>query len=141
MSRRGAGGWLIAAVALALVAAARADPIADVDCTVPQHAQRLINHCSSLKLQDLDRQWAALRRDIERTLPDETDRVRFQAAEDAWLAFRKAQCAFVAPPSRRGSLSSMIYTICARDLTDAHLSQLRSYLDCRVRAPAANCRP
>lgn len=131
----------VGAVATAtMVGCLRADPIADADCSIPQHAQRIINHCASLKLQEMDKQLAGLYQELLAAMPDQLDRARLQAAENAWLHYREAQCAFEAPSGRQGSLSSLMYTSCARDLTEMRINQLRRYLECRVRQEPDACR-
>jgi uncharacterized protein YecT (DUF1311 family) len=126
--------------ALAFVfAAAHADPIGEVDCSQPQHAQRIVNHCSSVKFKEADGRLTALFEKVLAALPDEGDRARLKAAEDAWLQYRSAQCVFEAPPSRRGSMWSAVYTTCARHLTEAHIAQLQSTLDCTLHSGENRC--
>ena len=88
--------------------AAPADPIADADCTQPQHAQRIINHCSSVKYKAADERLTALYEKTVAALTDAADRNRLKASQDAWTEYRSAQCALLAPPSRRGSMWSAV---------------------------------
>ena len=130
--------------ALALVtsltfAAALADPITDADCTQPQHAQRIINHCSSAKFKAADERLTALYEKTGAALTDAGDRNRLKASQDAWTAYRSAQCALLAPPSRRGSMWSAVYTSCARLLTEARIVELQTYLFCDLRTDDAKC--
>lgn len=125
----------VAAAAIAFGATAAADP----DCSQPQHAQRIINHCSSLAYQAADRRLTALVREVRAALRDSGDAGRLDASQAAWVAYRDAQCRLEAPPSRRGSMWSMLYTICARLLTEARTQELQHYLACDLRSDESAC--
>jgi uncharacterized protein YecT (DUF1311 family) len=117
---------------------ALADPITDADCTKPQHAQRIINHCSSVKFKATDERLTAL---YEKTLAamNADERSYLKTSQDAWSRYRAAQCALEAPPSRRGSMWSAVYTTCTRLLTEARIVQLETYLYCDLRTDDAMC--
>ena len=110
-------------------AAARADVITSADCTKPQHAQMIINHCTSLKFQAAD---AELRAVYERSLAaidNPPSRARFAAAQTAWHQFRDAQCAFEAG-RYGGSRYSMAHSLCALSLTEQRTKKLGDDLAC-----------
>ena len=131
---------LLTAAACFLVAAeaAFADPVADIDCTKPQHAQQLINHCSSVKFKEADERLTAL---YEKTFAATSGDVQgyLKTSQDAWTQYRAAQCSMIAPPSRRGSIWSAVYTTCARVLTEARIVELSSFLYCDLRTDDAKC--
>jgi len=126
--------------AAVVTAAGYADPASDIDCSQPQKAQQLINHCSSEHFREADAALAALVEKIRTAMPDDADRDRLTASEQAWLTYRSAQCALEVPPTRRGSMSSMMYTSCARALTEARMAQLQDFLDCHVTWQEGKCR-
>ena len=116
-----------------------ADPIADADCTQPQHAQQIINHCSSVRFKAADERLTALYEKTGAALTDAAGQNRLKASQDAWTAYRSAQCTLLAPPSRRGSMWSAVYTTCARLLTEARIVELQTYLYCDLRTDDAKC--
>jgi uncharacterized protein YecT (DUF1311 family) len=63
------------------------------------------------------------------------------AAEEAWIAFRNAECAFVASNSVGGSAYPMIVAQCRDGLTRARIATLSSYTECKegdLTCPAPN---
>ena len=132
----------LSAFALSLVfvcAPAFADPITDADCSQPQHAQRIINHCSSLQFKAADERLTALYEKTLAALDDEKNRERLKTSQDAWQQYRDAQCAMKAGLHDHGSVYSMIYTTCARLSTEARISELQSFLDCDLGTDPAKC--
>jgi len=134
--------WKLSCVLVFVVPAmfisALADPITNADCTKPQHAQQIINHCSSVKFKVTDERLTAL---YEKTLAamNADERSYLKISQDAWSQYRSAQCALEAPPGRRGSMWSAVYTTCARLLTEARIGQLETYLYCDLRTDDAKC--
>ena len=107
-----------------------ADGITDADCTKPQHAQMIINHCSGLQFREADKQLTAV---YERTLAALTDpaaRDRLKEAEDAFVKNRAETCAAQSHIQSHGSIHSMQYTVCARELTEARSRALQAHLVC-----------
>ena len=123
------------AVAMVLLSGhARADVITDADCTKPQHAQKIINHCASLDFKAADAKLSDVYEKTRAALQQyKSDKTRFEVAEQAWLQYRGTQCAYEAGMYDGGSLYSMVYTTCAKRLTDARIKELRSYLACHMR--------
>jgi uncharacterized protein YecT (DUF1311 family) len=123
------------ALAIALSAApARADVITDADCTKPQHAQMIINHCASLEFKAADEKLSAVYEKTRAALQQyKNDETRFEAAEQAWLRYRDTQCRYEAGMYDGGSLYSAVYTTCAKRLTDARIKELQTYLTCHLR--------
>ena len=120
-------------------APAFAGPITDADCSQPQHAQRIINHCSGLQFKAADEKLTVLFEKTLAALNDEKNRERLKTSQDAWLHYRDAQCAMKAGLHDHGSVYSMIYTTCARLLTEARITELQSFLDCDLGSDPAKC--
>jgi uncharacterized protein YecT (DUF1311 family) len=125
---------LLAVAIVLLSGQARADVITNADCTKPQHAQMIINHCASLDFQAADKKLSDVYEKTRAALQQyKSDKTRFEAAEQAWLQYRGAQCAYEAGMYTGGSLYSMVYTTCAKRLTDARIKEQRSFLACHLR--------
>jgi len=130
---------ILSLLLLLLCGPAPADPVADADCSQPQKAQRIINHCSSLKYQTAQERLNVVYHHTLAALADSGDRDGLKASQSAWAAYRDAQCRLEAPPNRRGSMWSTVYTGCARQLTEERIAQLEFYLNCTLRADESKC--
>ena len=124
---------LLAIPVVLLSAPIRADVITDADCTKPQHAQMIINHCTSLKFKAADEKLNAVTQQTLAALQQyKNDKTRFEAAEQAWLQYRDTQCAYEAGMYDGGSLYSMVHSLCAKRLTEARTKELQTNLTCHL---------
>ena len=125
---------LLAMPIVLLSAPLRAEVITDADCTKPQHAQMIINHCASLDFKAADEKLSVVYEKTRTALQQyKNDKTRFEAAEQAWLRYRDTQCGYEACMYDGGSLYSAVYTTCAKRLTDARIKELQTYLACHLR--------
>ena len=135
----------VLAGSLVLIAASAAtgedgsDAITHADCTKPQHAQMIINHCSSLKFQTADKALSEVYERALATIKGAGNKARLEAAESTFLQYRSAQCALEAGMHDHGSVYSMVYTTCARLLTEARTKELQTFLDCSLSADLSRC--
>jgi len=67
---------------------------------------------------------------MDRLKADAAKRTRLIDAQKAWLAFRNAECNFVASDVVGGSIYPMIISQCADGLTRSRTRQLAAYLHC-----------
>ena len=120
---------LLAIPIVLLFVPARADVITDADCTKPQHAQMIINHCLGLEFKAADEKLSAVYERFLAAIDSADSRKRFEAAETVWLQWRDAQCAFEAG-RHGGSRASMAHSLCAIRLTEQRTKELQAYLAC-----------
>jgi uncharacterized protein YecT (DUF1311 family) len=122
---------LLAIAIMLLSVPARADAITGADCSKPQGAQRIINHCLGLKFKAEDERLSAVYEAALAALGRAEDKTRLQGAETLWLQFRDAQCGFEAG-RHGGSSFSMFHSLCAIRLTNARSEELRNYTACSL---------
>jgi uncharacterized protein YecT (DUF1311 family) len=117
---------LVVAFLAHAVAAVAAEP----DCgALPTQSE--INRCAADALARLDADLdQAYREAMTRLADDATSRERLAAAQDAWLTYRDADCAFVALPTEGGSVQPMVTANCRGELVRTRLARLRGWLDC-----------
>src|SRR5262249_28129077 len=90
-----------------------------------------MNACAYEAFQKSDAELNALYQQVLKRLKNDTHaRKRFVAAQRAWIAFRDAECTFVASPSTGGSVYPMVLSFCRDRLTNARVNDLKSYLRC-----------
>jgi uncharacterized protein YecT (DUF1311 family) len=110
---------------------------------LPMHAAQAAEDCSGLETQaaisacaaqalrqteaELDE---AYREAMARLAGDAAGKQALTRAARAWLAFRDADCAFVAAPAAGGSIQPMVMADCLAGLSRARLAQLRAWLAC-----------
>jgi uncharacterized protein YecT (DUF1311 family) len=93
--------------------------------------QATLNACATEQLKAAEAELAGLRGRIEQRLAGAPDRRgRFAAAQDAWLAFRAAECAFAAAAVEGGSAFPMLRADCLAGLTRQRGAELERYLAC-----------
>jgi uncharacterized protein YecT (DUF1311 family) len=114
-------------VSLVLAAPAWA---AGADCSAPA-AQLDLNHCAARTQAGLDAELdGAYAEALARLGENEPARKLLADVQNAWRAYRDADCAFVAKPTEGGSIQSMIVANCRADVTRARLATVRSWLAC-----------
>ncbi|WP_179404991.1 lysozyme inhibitor LprI family protein [Burkholderia guangdongensis] len=117
-------------IGLVLAAAVAANAHAQPNCTNPQD-QATMNACAEQAYRKSDAE-------LNRVYQSVTARVRnnnalsqkFVAAEQAWIAFRDAECGFSSAGVEGGSAFPAVMTTCLDDLTKARTESLQGYLSC-----------
>jgi uncharacterized protein YecT (DUF1311 family) len=100
------------------------------DCSNAK-TQTEINLCANQAYEKSDAELNALYKQILKRLKNDTAATRrLVSAQRAWIAFRDAECTFVASPSRGGSVYPMVLSYCHERLTRARVNDLKSYLRC-----------
>ncbi|MGD9508502.1 MAG: lysozyme inhibitor LprI family protein [Geminicoccaceae bacterium] len=100
------------------------------DCAAPA-TQLDLNLCASRTLAGLDAELdAAYARASARLGDDDSARKLLVDAQDAWRAYRDADCAFVTQSTEGGSIQPMVAANCRADRTRARLAVVRSWLAC-----------
>ncbi|MNY01958.1 hypothetical protein D3C86_1345070 [compost metagenome] len=73
---------------------------------------------------------AAYKEVVARLKDDKHASTQLQAAQNAWLFFRDAECAFSSSSTSGGSAYPMVLSMCLDKLTQARTKELRAYLKC-----------
>ncbi|UOM34102.1 lysozyme inhibitor LprI family protein [Acuticoccus sp. I52.16.1] len=127
MTRADRWGWCGAAAALLLAAGiggAAAQPCGD-DAT-----QAELNACAGRAVDAAEADLAQMSEEILARLPDEEARAGFQAAQEAWTAYRDAECTFAASGVAGGSIYPLVWGECIASLTDERAATLDGFLHC-----------
>ena len=100
----------------------------DVDCADPVD-QSTMTVCADQAFQaadaELDAAYQALR---EKVSPEGSEML--EAARQAWIAYRDAQCAFDTFGARDGTIYPMVQSTCLASLTRAQTQLLNEQLEC-----------
>lgn len=73
-----------------------------------------------------------LYKEIERRLRDDRDTAKvLVAAQRAWIAFRDAECKFVASGVQGGSVYPTIYSNCLGEVTQSRVEDFKRFLKCQ----------
>jgi uncharacterized protein YecT (DUF1311 family) len=134
--RAGAVSAIVAALACSgtsLAATALSPPVIHEVFTLlpcPAHPVSTLDleGCAEQRIVRSDRQIDALARAIFERLHDDAARLRFIAAQSAWLAFRQADCASVSDRYEGGTQAAVVAADCTAQRSAERLSQLRSFL-------------
>ena len=102
---------------------------ADVDCTDPAD-QMTMNICADHDLKASDKMLNAAYQALLKKLSPE-GRQKLKLAQNAWIAYRDAQCEFDTFGSRNGSIFPMIHSACLDTLTQAQTKVLNQQLECQ----------
>ena len=107
------------------LAALRATPLVAQSSAHPcrEHTQRALNECAWQKYRAADAEMQRVYRTI--AAADSSRGSTLRAAQDAWLRFRDAQCAYVGAAYEGGSLEPLQHGACLEALTRARTKQLR----------------
>lgn len=115
-------------VALLLLGSGRA-LATDIDCTDPAD-QMAMTVCAEKDFQSADTELGAAYQALtERITPE--GREKLEAARQAWIAYRDAQCDFDTFGSRDGTLYPMVQSTCLASLTRAQTQLLNEQLNCQ----------
>lgn len=91
--------------------------------------QLSMNRCAQQALEASELELSRLSHEIARHLDDEAGDL-LMSAQQAWTAFRDAECAFSSSGSADGSIYPMVRTMCLDALTQARIEDFRQYLAC-----------
>jgi uncharacterized protein YecT (DUF1311 family) len=115
---------LIAAMALISVPALSATECADM-------TQQGMDRCAAVAFESADRTLNDVYRQIIARLKARSESAELLVqARKSWIAFRDAECAFVALGVAGGSVYPMIRTGCLEAQTNKRIQSLQGYLSC-----------
>ncbi len=83
--------------------------------------------CDEQRILRTDRQIDLVARSIFSDLYDDAARRRFIAAQDAWLAYRAADCTSMSDQYEGGTLAGVVAASCTADRSAQRLADLRSF--------------
>lgn len=101
------------------------------ECMGRAQDQAAMTQCAAQAFQTSDAEMNKLSHEIRQRMSDDADtRLLLRDAEQAWVAFRDAECAFATSAVAGGSAYLMVYDFCLDNLTQKRIEDLRQYLDC-----------
>jgi len=83
-----------------------------------------MRECAGLRYSKAEQQLKAVRAQLSRKL-DDTGKAKLQAAQSAWVQFRKANAEFQADLVRGGTLVPLIQITVMADMTEARVAELK----------------
>ena len=83
--------------------------------------------CAEQRILHADRAIDAVARSIFGRLFDDAARRRFIAAQQAWLAYRRADCTSMSDQYEGGTLAGLVAASCTADRSAQRLKDLRSF--------------
>ena len=90
-----------------------------------------MNLCADQAYRKSDAALNAAYKEVSARLKQDTNATsQLQAAQNAWLFFRDAECAFSSSGTTGGSAYPMVLSMCLDKLTQARTKELRAYLKC-----------
>lgn len=93
--------------------------------------QATLNECADKAYKTSDRQLNELYGEIKQRLADDSGKKKlWVAGQQAWIAFRDAECEFSSSGVKGGSAYPMILTICLDGLTKKRIEDFNAYLAC-----------
>ena len=94
--------------------------------------QATMNQCAAQQHAAADKELNALYQQITTRLKGQPDRKKlWVGTQRAWIAFRDAECTFLASGVEGGSMFALIYSNCTTDLTKARVETFKNYLKCQ----------
>ena len=115
-----------AAIILLLIAPQTAAPM---DCA--DQTQLGLHKCADADFQRADKALNDAYREVLRRLAgDEHKKQLLRAAEQAWVAFRDAECKFAVSSTENGSIYPMETLLCLADETRERTKTIDAYLHC-----------
>jgi len=100
------------------------------DCVNPM-TQAAMNTCAGEIAKKSDAELNALYKQVEQRLEGEGEKkVRLVAAQRSWIAFRNAECRFMASGANGGSIYLMVSNQCFDGLTKKRIEDFKAYLSC-----------
>jgi uncharacterized protein YecT (DUF1311 family) len=86
-----------------------------------------MRECAGMRYDKAEQQLKAVRAQLSQKL-DETGKAKLQAAQAAWVQFRKANAEFQADLARGGTLAPLIQITVMADMTEARVAELKKAL-------------
>jgi uncharacterized protein YecT (DUF1311 family) len=130
--RRGEGNgvmmmrWLLTSMVLGSAGGA----MAAEDCSTFA-TQSEMNDCAGRNFEAADKQLNRVYREVVQRLADDSDGLgKLKAAERAWVAYRDAECSFIAMSVEGGSIYPTIWLGCRESMTADRTAALNGYLTC-----------
>lgn len=115
---------------LAFVATAAAS----TDCSTAT-AQQDMNTCRADSFRRTDEAMSTAYKEVITDIGPQT-REALQAAQEAWLAYRKTTCSLEEMGSKGGSLQPLIYFDCMERITSERRDRLKAYYECEDNDPS-----
>lgn len=97
------------------------------NCNNPQ-TQSEMNACAGISFQNTDKRLNQVYRQLLPKLQG-SRRQKLISAQQAWIKFRDASCAFERSEVEGGTMAPMIYSGCMAGLTEQRTKQLEGYLN------------
>ncbi len=86
-----------------------------------------MRECAGIRYNQAEQELKAVRTQLSQKL-DETGKAKLQAAQSAWVQFRKANADFQADLARGGTLAPLIQITVMADMTEARVAELKKAL-------------
>jgi len=86
-----------------------------------------MRECAGMRYNKAEQELKAVRAQLSQKL-DETGKAKLQAAQAAWVQFRKANAEFQADLVRGGTLAPLIQVTVMADMTEARVAELKKAL-------------
>jgi len=86
-----------------------------------------MRECAGMRYNKVEQELKAVRAQLSQKL-DETGKAKLQAAQAAWVQFRKANAEFQADLVRGGTLAPLIQITVMADMTEARVAELKKAL-------------
>ncbi len=86
-----------------------------------------LNQCADLNAKAADRKLNQVYQQVRANYRGEQETLLLNA-EETWIKFRDASCAFSKSRFAGGSIAPMVYSNCLADLTKQRTQELKSYL-------------
>lgn len=86
-----------------------------------------MRECAGMRYDKAEQQLKAVRAQLSQKL-DEAGKAKLQAAQAAWVQFRKANAEFQADLARGGTLAPLIQITVMADMTEARVAELKKAL-------------
>ncbi len=89
--------------------------------------QQEMNQCAALSAKDADRRLNQVYQQLRKNRGTQLD-AQLVTAEEAWIKYRDASCAYSRSRFEGGSIMPMVYSNCIARLTNQRTQELEGYL-------------
>ena len=86
-----------------------------------------MRQCAGMRYNKAEQELKAVRAQLSRKL-DETGKAKLEAAQSAWVQFRKANAEFQSDLVRGGTLAPLVQITVMADMTEARVAELKKAL-------------
>jgi uncharacterized protein YecT (DUF1311 family) len=107
---------------------------ANTDCSTST-GQQDMNACRADSFRRTDEAMSAAYKDVLTDIGPQA-REALQAAQEAWLAYRKTTCSLEEMGSKGGSIQPLIYYSCMERITSERRDRLKAYYECEDNDPS-----